>query len=129
MDTEKTFQPTANVCGMCFVSFEFRPGLFKKKNECLVFFSLCRSFALIPSNNLQKLSEMIEILCANGFSLSNCGMFELSRNDSIEVVKQILQSNGNTKLGDTLSMGPIVAILLTGSDAINRLNKLISGMR
>lgn len=70
---------------------------------------------------------MIEVLCSNGFALSNCGMFELNRNDSIEVVEQILKSNGDTQLCDILSIGPIVAILLMGADAINRLNKLISG--
>lgn len=80
------------------------------------------AFALIPSKYLSKLSDIMKILCDNGFSISNCGMYELSRQQSIDFATKL-----NFGLSEDWSAGPLIALTLTGNDPFHRLKVLVAG--
>lgn len=81
-----------------------------------------RSFAIIPPKSLPKLSEIIKIVCENGLSISNCAMYELSRQQSSDLIDKLALG-----ISDIFSSGPTVALVLVGCNTFNRLNQLISG--
>lgn len=81
-----------------------------------------RTFAIIPSKCLPKLSEIIKILCDNGFSISNCAMYELTRQQSNDFTTKL-----NFGISDDWLAGPSVALILTGNDPFHRLKVLAAG--
>lgn len=81
-----------------------------------------RAFAMIPPKHLPKLSEIFKILCDNGFTISNCAMYEMSRQQSGDLIDKL-----QLCISDIFSCGPSVALVLTGSDAVRRLKLLIAG--
>lgn len=99
----------------------------KRNSIKIVFFSFCRAFGLISLKHLPKLSEIIKILCDNGFSILDCAMYELTRQQSIDITDNILCSNQCSDLYDVLCSGPSVAVVISGRDAIHRLKQLVAG--
>lgn len=71
---------------------------------------------------MPKLSEILKIVCENGFSISNCAMYELSRQQSDDLIHNLALSTN-----DIFSTGPSVALVLAGYDTFNRLKQLILG--
>lgn len=64
----------------------------------------------------------MKILCDNGFSISNCAMYELSRQQCNDFVNML-----NFGISDDWTAGPSVALILTGNDPFNRLKVLVAG--
>lgn len=64
----------------------------------------------------------MKILCDNGFSISNCAMYELTRQQSNDFVAML-----NFGISDDWSAGPSVALILTGCDIFHRLRILVAG--
>lgn len=62
------------------------------------------------------------VLCDNGFSISNCGMYELTRQQSIDFATML-----NFGISDDWVAGPLVALILTGNDPFHRLKVLVAG--
>lgn len=63
----------------------------------------------------------MKILCDNGFSISNCAMYELTRQQSNDFVTML-----NFGISDDWS-GPSIALILTGCDIFHRLRVLVAG--
>lgn len=71
---------------------------------------------------MPKLSEILKIVCENGFAISNCAMYELSRQQSSDLIDKLALSTS-----DIFSTGPSVALVLAGCDTFNRVKQLIAG--
>lgn len=85
-------------------------------------FCYSRAFGLIPAKHLSKLSEILKIVCDNGFSINDCAMYDLNMQQCNDIMKE-----RGFNIGDHLSSGHCVAFVITGSDAYNRLNQLAAG--
>lgn len=77
---------------------------------------------MIPTKYLPKLSEIFKILCDNGFSIANCAMYELTRSDCNELTDIL-----GFGVEDICCIGPLVAFVVTGNNAFDRLNQLVAG--
>lgn len=82
-----------------------------------------RAFGLIPAKHIPKLGEIMKIICDNGFSISNCAMYDLNVQQSNELTKTL-----GFGISDIWSSGNCVALVITGSDAFNRLSHLVAGI-
>lgn len=87
------------------------------------FHAFFRTFALIPSKCLQKWCEIIRILHENGFSISNCAMYELTTQD-INDFKTFLNFGVCCENWTAVQS---VALILTGCDPFRRLEVLVAG--
>lgn len=85
-------------------------------------FDYYRAFVLIPLKYLPKLSDIMKILCDNGFSISNCCMYELTRQQIIDSATIL-----NFGISDDWAAGPLIALILTGNDPFHRLKVLVAG--
>lgn len=74
------------------------------------------------------LGEIIKTLCDNHFVLNECAMLEMSPQQCHQLVELIPSFNEYGELSDALSSGPVVALLISGMDAVNRLNQLLAGI-
>ncbi|XP_031630001.1 nucleoside diphosphate kinase 7 [Contarinia nasturtii] len=80
-----------------------------------------RAFGMIPTKYLSKLGEIFKILCNNGYSIANCAMYELTRQDCSELTD--IFGFGI----EDMCTGPMVAFIVTGINAFDRLRQLIAG--
>ncbi|XP_055319435.1 nucleoside diphosphate kinase 7 isoform X2 [Sitodiplosis mosellana] len=81
-----------------------------------------KAFGLIPTKYMLKLSEIFKILCDNEFSIINCAMFELSRQQSNELTDIL-----GFGINDIWCSGPSIAFVVTGCNAFHRLKQLVAG--
>lgn len=92
------------------------------------FFVSFRTFCIIPSKEQTVISDIVKRLCDNDFCLNDCGMYELSRKQCDELIEMIPRFNDYTGFSDLLSMQSSVAMLISGTDAINRFKQLFEGI-
>lgn len=71
---------------------------------------------------MSKLSEIFKILCGNEFSIINCAMFEMTREQSDDLIAML-----GFGINDIWCSGPSVAFVVTGCNAFHRLKQLVAG--
>lgn len=90
--------------------------------------ALIRAFCLIPPTQQQRLADVIKCLCDNNFYLDDCAMYELSSEQCHELGETIPRLTECAESSGSLPSGPCTSLLISGTNAINRLKQLCSGI-
>ncbi|CAF2710047.1 unnamed protein product [Rotaria sp. Silwood2] len=84
-----------------------------------------RTLAIIKPDAIRNLGDIISAIYENGFTIARMRMIKLSQNEVMYFYGEHKAKDFFPRLVEFMTSGPIVAIELVGSDAINRWRSMI----
>lgn len=91
--------------------------------------SLCekkeRTLGIIKPDAVGKMGQVLDLICQNGFLITQLKMCRLSKNEAFEFYKEHQHRDFFNQLVDFMTSGPVVAFELMGVGAIQKWRQLL----